>query len=200
MQKIAKLIKVSDNHFVVGIEEPVKEGDYGVLLAHGHRGTGRGWFIFKHDNSQVSKLNSLCTPLYKITHSTQVSVLDIEEQEKIIKLDLSEIKALIGEVDIESKAWDWIDLNSHKWSNNNNEVGDNYGSFIEGYIQCLRDNAEKKFTEKDVRKAWGSAYADALKLDDDDYKPLFLDDFLKLIRPKNEWTVEFDGHDKLKLV
>ena len=29
-------------------------------------------------------------------------------------------------------ASDWVEQNGDKWSNNNNEVGDNYGSFIEG--------------------------------------------------------------------
>ena len=35
--------------------------------------------------------------------------------------------------DIHAFAQDWIDKNSHKWSNNTNEVGDNYGSFVAGY-------------------------------------------------------------------
>ena len=37
------------------------------------------------------------------------------------------------EDDVEKLSEEWIDKNSHKWSNNTNEVGDNYGSFVAGY-------------------------------------------------------------------
>lgn len=41
-------------------------------------------------------------------------------------------------------AHSWVfDKNGHKWSNNNNEAGDNYGSFIAGY-----EAAEKKMSKK----------------------------------------------------
>ena len=50
---------------------------------------------------------------------------------------------------IEKLAQQWVEAHSHKWSNNNNEVGDNYGSFIEGYRA-----AEKELpTWDDVSKA-----------------------------------------------
>jgi len=35
--------------------------------------------------------------------------------------------------DVDMLAQEWIDENGHKWSNNTNEVGDNYGSFVAGY-------------------------------------------------------------------
>ena len=34
---------------------------------------------------------------------------------------------------VDKLAQQWVEAHSHKWSNNNNEVGDNYGSFVEGY-------------------------------------------------------------------
>ncbi len=50
----------------------------------------------------------------------------------------------ISEEEIEQKAKDladnWVfEINGYKWSNNNNEAGDNFGSFKEGYIQCFKD-------------------------------------------------------------
>ena len=35
--------------------------------------------------------------------------------------------------DVDKFATEWIDENSNKWSNNTDEVGDNYGSFVAGY-------------------------------------------------------------------
>ncbi len=40
--------------------------------------------------------------------------------------------------------------NEHKWSNNTNELGDNYGSFIKGY----RTAEQEMFTEDDMRNAY----------------------------------------------
>jgi hypothetical protein len=84
-----------------------------------------------------------------------------------------------------------IDKNSHKWSNNTDEVGDNYGSFMEGYNQCLRDNADKKYTEEDVLKA--------IKLSKEDWcynrEVLF-----KQLAPQTIWNVSFDEQGDLKLL
>lgn len=43
----------------------------------------------------------------------------------------------------------WIQKNSHKWSLNTDEVGDNYGSFVAGYNKAN----EVLFTEYQVREA-----------------------------------------------
>lgn len=50
---------------------------------------------------------------------------------------------------VDKLAQQWVEAHSHKWSNNNNEVGDNYGSFVEGYKA-----AEKELpTWDDVKRA-----------------------------------------------
>jgi len=36
----------------------------------------------------------------------------------------------------------------------------------------------KLYTEEQLRKAWNTAYVDALALDNEDYKPIFYDDFI----------------------
>ena len=46
-------------------------------------------------------------------------------------------------------ASDWVNGDDKKWSNNNNEVGDNYGSFVAGYKKAK----ETLYTEEDLRKA-----------------------------------------------
>lgn len=51
--------------------------------------------------------------------------------------------------DVEKLAEEWIDKNSHKWSNNTDEVGDNYGSFVAGYNKAK----ETLYTEEQVREA-----------------------------------------------
>jgi hypothetical protein len=43
----------------------------------------------------------------------------------------------------------WIDENEHRWSNNTNELGNNYGSFIKGY----RTAEQEMFTEDDMKRA-----------------------------------------------
>ena len=41
----------------------------------------------------------------------------------------------------------------------------------------------KLYTEEQVRKAWNTAYVDALALDNEDYKPTFYDDFIASLTP-----------------
>jgi len=46
-------------------------------------------------------------------------------------------------------ASEWIDQNSHKWSNNTDEVGDAWASFVAGYNKAK----ETLYTEDDVKEA-----------------------------------------------
>jgi len=42
-----------------------------------------------------------------------------------------------------------------------------------------------KYTEEDMRKAWNTAYIDAMSIDEETYKPLFFEDFIQsLSQPK----------------
>ena len=41
----------------------------------------------------------------------------------------------------------------------------------------------KLYTEEQLRKAWNTAYVDALALDNEDYKPIFYDDFITSLTP-----------------
>jgi hypothetical protein len=44
-------------------------------------------------------------------------------------------------------ASEWVNGDDKKWSNNNNEVGDNYGSFVAGYNKAK----ETLYTEEDLK-------------------------------------------------
>jgi len=41
----------------------------------------------------------------------------------------------------------------------------------------------KLYTEEQVRKAWNTAFTDALSLDEEDYKPKFFEDFIDYLTP-----------------
>jgi len=41
----------------------------------------------------------------------------------------------------------------------------------------------KLYTEEQVRKAWNTAFTDALSLDEEDYKPKFFEDFIASLPP-----------------
>jgi hypothetical protein len=60
-----KIIPTEDYILAVSTEKVV-EGEYGVGYAHGIMGKGEGYFIFKHDGTNKSKLNSICTDTYKV--------------------------------------------------------------------------------------------------------------------------------------
>ena len=38
------------------------------------------------------------------------------------------------------------------------------------------------YTEEDIQKTWNAAYIDALKIDEEDYKPLFYQYFLEQLK------------------
>ena len=102
-------------------------------------------------------------------------------------ISLQEVKELIGEVDVEKKAENYAKdglVIDTPYAN-----GLLYGH-IKGYNQALEDNKEKKYTEKDMWKAF--EYGKTL----DGYD--WFGDLLESLQPKTEWEVEIVD-DKLKL-
>lgn len=185
-----KLIKINTDHYVIVDDSEIKEGD---------------WYISYMSNKilQRNKLMDIVEVMdKKITHSTQP--LDSKGYwGKVMPLTLtiSEIKELIGEVDVDKKAIK--DLESYFGSNleltdSGKDWVDGYGI---GYNQCLEDNKDKKYTEEDLRKAWdsGREYAnDYWEARGEKYMINF-DNFIQSIQPKTEWEVEIiDGKLKLK--
>jgi hypothetical protein len=44
--------------------------------------------------------------------------------------------------------------------------------------------AERMYSEEDMLKCWNAAYIDALAIDEETYKPLFFEDFIKQFKNK----------------
>ena len=144
----------------------------------------------KTPNEVIGQLNLLADKMFtkEQEFSKHPSVISENENELLFDKEGNLIKELpkqdvdkLGNedvpklgYDVEKFATEWIDKNSHKWSNNTDEVGDNYGSFIEGYnkakekyeftreqmqeiIKNVRSVYNKKietlYTEEQVREA-----------------------------------------------
>lgn len=212
-----KLIKLTDDHYVVVDDSEIKSKDM-VLLPSKQ-------IQYMSDTDILDYLQSESLATKKITHSTQpLGVKPITDKVVIqedkagkplmsaqyVELDMSctvkplslqEVKELIGEVDVEKKVRnemgipDYILINSMSPSMQGSlEFG------INCYNQCLEDNKDKKYTEEDLRKAIEFGYD--LR---NNHKPINSGiDWVKILtqslQPKTEWEVEIvDGKLKLKL-
>jgi hypothetical protein len=167
-----KLIKINTDHYVVVDDSEIKEGDWYY------------WEITK--TIQIAKLDSLnrlpksSDGSKKITHSTQ-PFNNRPHFAQYGLITLSEVKELIGEVDIWQKFKE-IDGSCQKGEYE-------HWLFESGYNQALEDNKEKKYTEEDVIRIVEKSRETGLTAE-----------YLLLsLQPKTEWEVEFiDGKLKLK--
>lgn len=198
-----KLIQIKSNHFIVIDDSEIKEGD---------------WVIDKHNTvykQLTDKIFENFTGVKKITHSTEpldIKVTDdgiyLPDWSKIKALSPRTVKELIGEVDVEKKAFELYEsLNKEYFSGGqkaqlpqtNRERQSVCDGFIIGYNQALEDNKEKKYTEEDIHKAlsWGyhAAKDESKGISSSGYGTRFI----QSLQPKTEWEVEIiDGKLKLK--
>jgi hypothetical protein len=56
-------------------DSEIKEGDYGIGFAHGIKGVGRHYYVFKHDGSNRGKLNAICEGAKKIILTTDQDLI-----------------------------------------------------------------------------------------------------------------------------
>lgn len=199
-----KLIKINTDHYVVVDDSEIQEGDWYIddtnRIRQAVMGDGLYWAVRNGYK--------------KITHSTEPlgflneygSTADLKCDWTNVKfLPISEVKELIGEVDIHLKA-----MSKYSLGEINNEH-----DFTLGYNQALEDNKEKKYTEEDIRKAIEMAR----DIKDDSAHDIFTaedisgcaevctygwrnrykdEEIIQSLQPKTEWEVEIiDG--KLKL-
>ena len=164
-----KLIKLTDDHYVVVTDEPIEWRDYFLNTIQKE--------VYCHDieNYDVNKHY-----LKKITHSTNIDWNDV------YYIPLQEVKELIGEVDVEKKAFNYTSSSqAHR------------RGFIDGYNQAIEDKKEKKYTEEQMRECWRASE----RFDrpyNEGYAPN-LEEFIQSLQPKTEWEVEIvDGKLKLK--
>ena len=176
-----KLIKINTDHYIIVDDSEIKEGD---------------WYYWEVTKTiQIAKLDSLnrlpksSDGSKKITHSTQPLNTKFNDWFDAQIITLSEVKELIGEVDVEKKAHNWFMTEKFMSSH----IAD-MKSFIAGYNQALEDNKDKKYTEEDLRKAISETRRGMLFLDK------YVNEFIQSLQPKTKWEVEFDENGKLKLV
>ncbi len=112
------------------------------------------------------------------------------------KLSHENCDELFGVVDVEKLAEEWVfETNGHKWSNNDDTAGDNFGSYREGFNKAMELTATKIFTMKDMMDCWNTA----LKFQENQ---ITLGEFIKSLRP-TEIEVEIEMVkvvDKTKVV
>ena len=101
---------------------------------------------------------------------------------RVNKLSLKNCQAIERGYDLDELAEDWCMKPEKKWSNNNNEVGDNYGSFKVGFQKALEVNSDKRFTFKEMVDCWNKA------LNFQEHKET-LGDHMQSLR-QTEWDVE----------
>lgn len=186
---MSKLIKLKNDHYIIVDDSQINKGDYCLMFDDSGNiflGNEPQQYLGEKAGHYLNK------GLRKITHSTQSFNFDFMEP-----LVLSEVKELIGEVDVEKKAREIV-INNNPFGSENFSVS-TFNGLVKDITKALEDNKEKKYTEEDLRKAWNAAYIDAMSIDEETYKPLFFEDFIQSLQPKTEWEVEIvDGKLKLK--
>ena len=170
-----KLIKINTDHYVIVDDSEIKDGD---------------WYVDDTNSIRQSIISDksywLTRKEYKkITHSTQP--LYKNDFWAIQELSLSEVKELLGEVDVEKMAKkDAIEVFGNDFSLASLA---HQTQFKRGYYQALEDNKDKKWTDADVIRIVEKSRETGLTAE-------FI---LLTLQHKTEWEVEFDENGKLKL-
>ena len=195
--------KLSDEHYIVVDDSEIKEGVLFLMNGHIIRQCEYvdGYMVI--DTTQGKHHVSVCK---KITRSTQPMGTQIDGvncwTSELMPLSLSEVKELLGVVDIEKKV---LEYNRKKFVSEFNPKKDQFAAgIIVGWKQALEDNKEKKYTEEDMRKAmvlysaWITGGAPSLRVAETAEQRI--EQIIKSLQYKTEWEVEFiDGKLKLKL-
>ena len=182
--------KLSEDHYIVMDDSEITTGDIVAekLL------TGKYELFTIHTLNDIDKSTQK-----KIIYSTQPESLGVGWMQSVQPLLLSEIKELLGAVDVHKKACAFT-----------KEIGGTHEqrlAYIDGYKEALEDNKEKKYTNEDMLTirnklvtilpvgnvaAWDMIQAVSK------YTKWF-DEYVESLQPKTEWEVEFvDGKLKLK--
>ena len=188
-----KMKKISEEHYIIMDESEIIEGDY---------------VLSKLNEILVSGKNYTRSYYRKIIRSTQS--LGIGWQQIVAELPLSEVREVIGIVDVNRKAYRFRRDYQDSFDGMNecimNDAIHRQDGYIAGYNQSILDNRGNKYTEDDMGKIFYVGVQ--LGINQELYaqlgKPLqneeeVLDRTIKSLQLKTEWDVEFvDG--KLKLI
>jgi len=180
-----KIIKLTDTHYIVVDDSEIKEGNWVCNIQRP--------YAKQCQDIDVDYYNRRNDVFKKITHSTQP--LYKNDFWAIQELKLSEVKELIGEVDVEKKALEKYPEVYVTEKGCNAPIGtDCYKrdriAFIQGYNQCLEDNKHKKYTDEDMKR-----YHNIMCL----YGNVKGEEYIQSLQPKTQWEIEIiDGKLKLK--
>lgn len=190
-----KLLKLSEEHYIIADKVDIKVGD---------------WITDKYSVWQWKDDSSLLGRL-KVTHSTEPLEEDITYRGIVKKpvlvywsinqLTVSEVKKLLGGVDVKKKAhlaaqkrYQLERIPLEQINEYGGEVKEFVRNFIVTYNQALEDNKEKKYTEEDMRKALSQAFMAS----QEGYQ-ISSDKIIQSFQPATEWEVDYvDGKLKLK--
>ena len=200
-----KMVKLTEDHYIVVDDSEITTGDIVAekLL------TGKYELFTIHTLNDIDRQTQK-----KITHSTQPESLGMGWMQSIQPLFLSEVKELLGVVDVEAlekmyyqqleqrrevaKNFTGQVAGRHPDMFGHNEVHHMVRGYTEGYNQALEDNKERKYTEEDMLNAYYIGWIDRGESSNVEY-PKARNLFKQSIQHKTEWEVEFvDGKLKLK--
>jgi len=118
---------------------------------------------------------------------------------KIKTINLSEIEEIINEYDVEQMALNYSSDQGHPSPEaySDKQVGLLHG-YIDGFNTHKELTKDKLFTIDDMIKAFQTGYNSGAELDK--YSPKCSSDFVKTILPKNEWNIEIDEINKIKII
>lgn len=189
-----KLIKLSEDHYIVVNDSEIKEGDWFLPIS------GIGWELNKprQADSANGHNNNHCI---KITHSSE----PLEEcGEKLVNgkwkpayvfgdnvqiLSLSEVEEVVYGYNVEAMANDWLRINYGDVL-----CGDAMMDGFNDGFKAHRELAKNKlFTIEDMMKGIEAGFRNAR------YHGYTPKEILQSLLPKTEWDVTFDEQGKLIL-
>jgi hypothetical protein len=186
------LQKINNDHYVVVDEsiQPVNGWYYDTNIDKIRQTNGAEYGVDK--------------TVLQITHSTQPLESSIDNSNRFVlikELNLSLVKSLVGEIDVEKKAEDF----AKKYSIYDTAQDDTQYGFINGYNQCVEDKTlvihkildhlcdkMEIITQEMINKSDSQLSR---------YRTLkYVFDYIKSVtEPKETWEVEFDSDNNLKL-
>lgn len=199
-----KLIKIKDDHFVIVDDSKIGEGDYYIDDTNQIRISvisDEVYWQHRPYNLGYMKIIYSTIPLEDRDNS-QISIKPVKSAKvfkKIQELQLSDVKKLIGDDDVEKLA---DDIYPETYYSGIYVDGWLKAGFIKGYNKAKE---KYKFTEEDMRNCVKHILTE-LNTHNEVDKPtnfVWIDSFNRFIQslsqPKTEWEVEFsDG--KLELI
>jgi hypothetical protein len=197
-----QIIKLTQHHYIIVNDGEIKVGDFvydGTKLLS--QFTNRVAVILA--NNQFAEYGK--KSFFKITHSTHPIEKNNEAYssfefvyKEIEKIDKSEIKELLGEVDVIDKCEKILtshpDFKAEQMSYYQNG---RFNGLIDGYNEALKDNEDKLYTNKNV--------IDFLHFLTFDHNHKYTttkdawDDFKKSLYPKTSWEIDIID-DKIVLL